>query len=330
MQNLVLSPEEFAKEIKVVMEERRMRTEDKPKSLTYEQFVAASFVNSPYHHPIIGWMDDLENMTAEDAQQWYNHYYAPNNAVLVVVGDVDPDAVATLANKYFGPLKPRKIPVLKPQREIEQKGIRRISVKAPAQLPYLLMGFQVPVANSSEIDWEPYAIEMLAYVLDGSDSARFNKNLIRGSEIATSVGAGYDMHSRLQDMFVIDGTPAQGRTIKELEEAILAQIKRVKDALVPEEELERIKAQVVASKIYEKDSVFYQAMQIGTLETVGLNWRSMDQFVTRFKAVTPQQVQQMAKKYLIEERLTVAELDPQVIDATQNHRPASAGGSHAH
>jgi len=330
MQNLILSPEEFAKEIKVVMEERRMRTEDKPKSLTYEQFVAASFINSPYHHPIIGWMDDLENMTAEDAQQWYNSYYAPNNAILVVVGDVEPDAVAELANKYFGPLKPRKIPVLKPQREVRQIGLRRISVKAPAQLPYLLMGFQVPVANSSEIDWEPYAIEMLAHVLDGSDSARFNKNLIRGLEIATSVGAGYDMHSRLQDMFVIDGTPAQGRTIRELEAAILAQIKQVKDELVPNEELERIKAQIVASKIYEKDSVFYQAMQIGTLETVGLDWRLMDNFVTRFKAVTPEQVQQMAKKYLIEERLTIAELDPQAIDTTQTRRPSSTGGSNAH
>ncbi len=330
MQNLMLSEEEFAKEIKVVMEERRMRTDDKPKSLTYEQFVATSFVNSPYHHPIIGWMDDLENMNAEDAQQWYTNYYAPNNATLVVVGDVDPDAVATLAKKYFGPLKPRDIPVLKPQHEIEQKGQRRITVQAPAQLPYLLMGFQVPVTKSSTVDWEPYAIEMLAYVLDGSNSARFNKNLVRGSEVATSVGAGYDMYSRLQDMFVIDGTPAQGRSIKELEEAILAQIKRVKDELVPQEELERIKAQVVASKIYEKDSVFYQAMQIGTLETVGLDWRLMDQFIERFKAITPEQVQKMARKYLVQEKLTVAVLDPQSIEATQSAHPSSAGGSHAH
>ena len=330
MQNLMLSADEFAKEIKVVMEERRMRTEDKPKSLTYEQFVATGFVNSPYHHPIIGWMNDLENMSADDAQQWYSSYYAPNNATLVVVGDVEPDEVAKLAKKYFGPLKPRDIPVLKPQREIEQKGPRRISVKASAQLPYLLLGFQAPVINSSEVDWEPYAIEMLAYVLDGSNSARFNKNLIRGSEIATSVGAGYDMYSRLQDMFVIDGTPAQGRTIKELEEAILAQIKLLKDELVPQEELERIKAQVIASKIYEKDSVFYQAMQIGTLETVGLDWRLMDKYVERLKAVTPEQVQQMAQKYLVEDRLTVAVLDPQTLDSKQPRHPSSAGGSHAH
>ena len=171
---------------------------------------------------------------------------------------------------------------------------------------------------------------MLAYVLDGSDSARFNKNLIRGSEIATSVGAGYDMNSRLQDRFVIDGTPAQGRSIKELEEAIFAQIKQLKDELVPQKELERIKAQVVASKIYEKDSVFYQAMQIGTLETVGLDWRLMDKFVERFKAVTPEQVQQMAKKYLVEDRLTVAVLDPQNIESKQPRHPSSAGGSHAH
>ena len=106
MANLNLRAEDFEKEVKVVMEERRMRTEDNPQALTYEQFAATAFVSSPYHHPIIGWMDDLEHMDVNDMRSWYKHWYAPNNATLVVAGDVDPDAVFELAKKYFGDSNP--------------------------------------------------------------------------------------------------------------------------------------------------------------------------------------------------------------------------------
>jgi len=327
MQNLNLAAEEFGKEIKVVMEERRMRTDDKPESKTYERFIATAFVNSPYHHPIIGWMNDLQNMTVEDAQHWYNHYYAPNNATLVVVGDVDPNEVFQLAQKYYGPVPKRDIPVLKPQKEINQVGIKRITVKAPAQLPYMVMGYKVPVVKTAENDWESYALEMLAQVLDGGDSARFTKNLVRGQQVAQNIGTSYDLYARLEELFTIVGTPAQGNTTQQLEEAIRGQIQKVQNELVSEEELKRIKAQVVASKVYEKDSIFYQAMQIGTLETVGLDWRLSDQYVDKIRAVTPEQIQQVARKYLVDDRLTVAVLDPQPIN---NIAAMEHGGSHAH
>ena len=314
MANLNMSAEEFSKEIQVVMEERRMRTDDKPKSKTYEQFSATAFVNSPYHHPIIGWMDDLKNMTVDDAQKWYNDWYAPNNATLVVVGDVDPQEVLAMAKKHFGKIPAGNVPTVKPQIEIEQKGIRRIVVKEPAQLPYIIMGYKVPVVKTAEHDWEPYALEMLAHVLDGSDSSRFTKELIRGKAMAAGIGAGYDLFSRLDELFLFDATPAQGFTVEDMENEIRAQIERLKTELVSEKELDRIKNQVVASKIYEQDSIFYQAMQMGTLETVGLNWQIMDEFVDRFRAVTAEQVQQVAQKYLIDDRLTVAVLDPQPIN----------------
>ncbi len=327
MENLNLSAEEFGKEIKVVMEERRMRTDDKPESMTYERFLATAFVNSPYHHPIIGWMNDLQNMTVEDAQHWYGHYYAPNNATLVVVGDVNPEEVFQLAQKYYGSLPKRDVPELKPQKEIAQAGIKRITVKAPAQLPYMVMGYKVPVVNTVQEDWEPYALEMLAQVLDGGDSARFTKNLIRGQQVAQNIGTSYDLYSRLDELFTFVGTPAQGKTVQQLEEAIRGQIQQVQDQLVNEEELKRIKAQAVASKVYEKDSIFYQAMQIGTLETVGLDWRLSDQYVDKIRAVTPEQIQQVARKYLVDDHLTVAVLDPQPIN---NIAAIEHGGSHAH
>jgi len=327
MQNLNLSADEYGKEIKVVMEERRMRTEDKPESMTYEQFLAAAFVNSPYHHPIIGWMNDLQNMTVHDAQNWYNHYYAPNNATLVVVGDVDPQAVYELAKQYYGPLKPRDIPGLKPQTEIPQAGIKRITVKAPARLPYLVMGYKVPVVKTADTDWEPYALEMLAQVLDGGDSARFTRNLIRGQQVAQSIGTSYDLYARLNELFTFSGTPVQAKTVQQLEAAIRDQIKQVQDELVSEDELKRIKAQLVAGKVYEKDSVFYQAMQIGTLETVGLDWRVAENYIDKVRAVTPEQIQQVARKYLVDDGLTVAVLDPQPIN---NVAAFSHGGQHAH
>jgi zinc protease len=330
MANLNLRAEDFAKEIQVVMEERRMRTEDKPRSLTFEQFAATAFVNSPYHHPIIGWMDDLKHMTVDDMRNWYKSWYAPNNATLVVAGDVEPQAVFELAKKYYGPVKPRPIPQVKPQNEIEQLGMKRITVKAPARLPYLIMGYQMPVVKTAKAEWEPYAIEMLASILDGGDSARFSRELIRGQQVASSVSAGYDLYSRLDTQLLFDGTPAKGKTVADLEQAIRAQIERLKTEPVSQEELDRIKAQVVAGKVYEKDSIFYQAMQIGTLETVGLDWRLMDQYVDKLRAVTPEQVQAVAKKYLIDDHLTVAELQPQP-NSSATHAAASNGGhSNAH
>lgn len=323
MANLNLRAEDFAKEVQVVMEERRMRTEDKPRSLTYEHFAATAFVNSPYHHPIIGWMNDLENMTVDDMRDWYRDWYAPNNATLVVAGDVNANEVFELAKKTYGLVEPRPIPVLKPQKEFEQRGIRRITVKAPAQVPYMIMGYKVPVVKTAETDWEPYALEMLANVLDAGESSRFSKQLVRGQQVATSVGAGYDIYSRLDELMIFDGTPASGKSVEDLEQAIRAQIETLKTELVSQAELDSIKAQVVASKVYEKDSLFYQAMQIGTLATVGLDWQLMDQFVERLRAVTPEQVQAVAKKYLLDDHLTVAVLEPQ-------STPVAANGGHAH
>ncbi len=329
MRHLLLPPEEFAKEVRVVMEERRMRTEDNPQSLTYEQFNATAFLSSPYRIPVIGWMNDLEALQVEDLRHWYGKWYAPNNATLVVVGDVQPDEVYALAKRYFGPLKPSPDLVApKPREEIDQRGMRRITVKAPAELPYLMMGYKVPVLLTAEEDWEPYALEVLAGVLDGGDSARLARSLVRGREIAASAGAGYDLYDRQQSLLLLDGTPANGQDIETVEQALRDQIRQLREQPVSAEELARVKAQVVAAEVYEQDSVFYQAMKIGTLVTTGLDWRLMEQYLPRIQAVTAEQVQAVAKKYLTEDRLTVAVLDPQPMDPKQPKPRMSMGGSH--
>jgi len=311
MKNLVLSAEEFAKEIKVVMEERRLRTDDQPRALLYEQMMAVAYTGSPYKWPVIGWMNDLENMTVEDARAWYERWYAPNNATLVVVGDVEPQEVFGVAEQKFGPIPARALPARKPQREPAQRGIKRLTVKGPGELPYLLMGWHVPVLRDLEKDWEPYALSMLAGVLDGSDAARLDRTLVKEARIAVNAGASYDSVNRGPGMFFMDGTPAQGRTVEELEAALRAEVRKIVDEGVSEQELKRVKAQVIAAQVFQRDSMFYQAMQIGTLDTIGLPYDSADLQVRKLREVTAEQVREVARRYFVDDSLTVAVLDPQ-------------------
>ena len=187
-------------------------------------------------------------------------------------------------------------------------GVRRGIVKQNAKVPYLLMGFKVPVLNSVEDDTDVYALEVLSGVLSGGSSARLPSNIVRGSQVASSASAGYDMNARLPTLFLFDGTPAQGNSVQQLEEALLQQIKLLQMDLVTQKELDRIKAQVIASSVYEKDSNFYQAMQLGMLETVGVGWQKADEYVEKIKAVTAEQVRNAAKKYLNEDHLTVVHM----------------------
>ena len=314
MHNLVLSKSEFDKEIEVVRNERRWRTDDKPHGKVYEQFIASAFQAHPYHWPIIGWMNDLENMKVEDARAWYHTWYAPNNAVLVVAGDVQADAVFKLAQKYFGSIKAKTLPVRKPQTETEQLGIKRIVVKAPAKLPYILMGWKAPILRDANKDVDPYALEVLSGVLSANAAARLPTDLVRTSQIAVDIDSGYDSVERGPGLFLIDATPSEGKTVAEVEAAVRSVLETLKRDGISEEELNRVKAQVIASQVYQRDSVFYQAMQIGELETNGIGYRAIETRIEKLKAVTVEQVQAVAKKYLIDDTLTVATLDPQPLD----------------
>ncbi len=321
MHNLVLSDTEFTKEIEVVRNERRWRTDDKPHGLVYEQFMAAAFNAHPYRWPVIGWMNDLEQMSTQDARTWYQRWYAPNNAVLVVAGDVTAEQVFKLAQKHFGPLKAKPLPLRKPQAEPAQDGTRRLTVKAPAKLPYLLMGWKAPVLRDAVKDSDPYALEMLAGVLSANAAARLPQSLVRDSRIAQDADAGYDNVQRGPGMFLIDATPSEGKTVAELEAAIRVELDKIKRDGVTEEELNRVKAQVIASKVYQRDSVFYQGMQIGEMETAGLGHRHIDTRLEKLKAVTPAAVQAAAKQYLVDEQLTVAVLDPQPLEGKKPVAP---------
>jgi zinc protease len=323
MNHLVLSKEEFEKELRVVMEERRWRTDDRPHSLLYESLMATALMSHPYRQPIIGWMNDLQSMTVEDAREWYRRWYTPNNALLVVVGDVQAEEVHKLARKYFGAIKVQELPERKPQGEREQKGIKRITVKAPSELPSVLMSYRVPTLQDPDKDWEPYALEVLEGVLDGHDAARLPATLVRDTRLAASAGAGYQGTGRGPGMFLLSATPSEGKTVTEVEEALKHEIKRVATEGVREDELARVKAQVVASQTYARDSMFGQARQIGALEAIGLPHRLIDLQVQKIRAVTAEQVQEVAKRYFVDDALTVAVLDPQPLSGSRPPAPPS-------
>lgn len=323
MINANFSEELFNNEIKVVKEERRLRTEDNPNAQLYERFQAAAYVSSTYHQPVVGWMHDLNNLDRAALMRWYKQWYAPNNATIVVVGDADFKDVIALAKKHFGKIPARSIPSANTTQELEAKGTRRVSLKAPAKLPAILMGYNVPSFSTSANYHEVYSLVMLAGILDGGYSARIEKNLIRKDQIASSASAGYSGLARGDTLFTLSARPSKNTSISQLERSLLEEVEKLKSTPAKTEELDRVRAQIIASYTYQQDSISSQARQIGSLESVGLSWKLSEEFVEGISKITAKDIQLVASKYLTTERLTVAQLIPEAFGANKQQEPAN-------
>ena len=333
--------EEFKKELEVVKEERRMRTDDQPRSALFEQLESTQFIASPYRRPIIGWMNDLDNMKPQNARDFYQTWYAPNNAVLVVVGDVDPSAVLANAQSHYGDLPAKVLPERKPRLEPEQKGIRRVSFKAPAKQAYVALSWKVPGfkgfdsitkldATSALDSKEALALTVLSALLDGYEGARLDRALTQGPKrVAQEVGSYYDFAGRGPQVFVLEGVPKEGVSMAQLEEQLKAQLHKVAREGVSEAELQRVKAQWLASAVYKRDSLFNQAQEMGAFWARGLPLDTSDLLIDPLSQVTAQEVQAVAQKYFSDDQLTVAYLWPQAMDEgalKRQQQAASAGG----
>ncbi|HEX5843158.1 MAG TPA: pitrilysin family protein, partial [Pseudomonas sp.] len=311
--SLALPADEFAKEIEVIKEERRLRTDDKPSSLAYERFKAMAYPASGYHTPTIGWMADLERMTVAELRAWYEAWYAPNNATLVVVGDVSAAEVKILAERYFGPIPKRAVPTAKAPRELPAPGERRITLHLKTQLPSLMLGFNVPGLATAEQPRQVHALRLIAALLDGGYSARLATRLERGEELVSAASAWYDGFGRGDSLFVLSATPnvQTGKTLEQVEAGLWRELEDLKNTPPSAEELARVRAQVIAGLVYERDSITSQATAIGRLETVGLSWQLMDQELAELEAVTPADIQQAASTFFTRERLSVAHVLPE-------------------
>ncbi|MGJ7555134.1 M16 family metallopeptidase [Variovorax sp. RB3P1] len=304
--------DEFKREIEVVKEERRLRTEDQPRALLGEQQNAATFIASPYHRPVVGWMSDLDAMTPEDVRDFHKRWYVPANAVLVVAGDVDVAQVRAMAEKYYGRIPSRAVPARKPRIEPVQRGIRRIEFKAPAEQAYVSLAFRAPqLAGIDDANSDAWALVVLSAVLDGYSGARLDRALTQGPDrVADSAGAYSGFVGRGPQLFVLDGVPAAGKSAEVVEAALRAQVARIAKDGVGEAELARVKTQWVASETYKRDSVMAQARELGSNWVQGLPLDASERIVARLQAVTPAQVQAVAAKYFGDDQLTVATLRP--------------------
>jgi len=304
--------DEFKREIEVVKEERRLRTEDQPRALLGEQQNAAVFTASPYHRPVVGWMSDLDAMTPDDARAFFRQWYVPANAVVVVAGDVDVAQVRAMAEKYYGRIPARAVPARKPRIEPAQRGIRRIELKAPAEQAYVSLAFRVPqLASIDDVNSDAWALVVLSAVLDGYSGARLDRALTQGPDrVADSVGAYSGFIGRGPQLFVLDGVPAAGKSAEVVEAALRAQVARIAKEGVGEAELARVKTQWVASETYKRDSVMAQARELGSNWIQGLPLDASERIVARLQSVTAAQVQAVAAKYFGDDQLTVATLRP--------------------
>ena len=318
MKNLTLQQDLYNKEHQVVMEERRLRVDDNPQAVMVERYNAAAYVNSPYHHPVVGWMTDISHLTLADLSKWYHAWYAPNNAIVIIIGDVSPNKVFALTKKYFSTIKKTQLPSIKPREEVAPLGSRFVYVHAVAKLPWLVVGFNTPSLKTVKKPWEAYALLVASGILDSGTSSRLQKDLVRGKQIAVSASSSYNLYSKYSTDFSLTGVPTEKTSSTSLLNALEQEVVRLQSEPVSKKELERVKAQVIANNVFEKDSLMNQLMNIGAPEAVGLSWKSGDNFVQYVNAVTADQIQQVARRYLTKDRMTVGELVPKEVE--RGHR----------
>jgi len=333
--------DEFKREIEVVKEERRMRTEDSPRAQLYEMGNAVMFTAAPYRRPIVGWMSDLDAMTPADVRSFYRQWYVPGNAAVVVAGDVDVAQVKALAEKYYGVIPAAATPVRKPRVEPVQAGVRRLEHKASASQAYVSLMFKVPQLDASGLADVPagtsppsasqdaLALTVLSAVLDGYSGARLDRALTQGEgRVADSAGAHNGLLGRGPQVFTLDGVPAKDKTVQQVIDALRQQVAQIAREGVNEAELNRVKTQWVASEIYKLDALFSQARELGSNWLNGFPLDASARLVAQLRKVSAAEVQSVAARYFGDDQMTQAVLVPQPMDPNRKPRAPVAGDLH--
>jgi zinc protease len=320
MRGLKVGEEDFATERNVVLEERRLRTEDDPVNFLFEEVMAAAFKAHPYQWPVIGWFNDIETLTREDFLQHYRRYYVPNNCTVVVVGDIDPQEALKEIEAAFAAIPAGPEPPKVTAKEPRQFGERRVAVNREAQLPFLIMAYHAP-------NWEDpdaYPLELLSRVLSQGRSSRLYHNLIYQQRLALQAGADYDFDTANPTLFTIYAQPLPEKTVPQLEASLEAEVKRLQTEMVGDKELQKVKNQTVSGFYMSLDSLFFRGMLLGRLETVA-RWSLIKEFVPKILQVTAADLQRVAKKYLVAENRNVGILSPIKTDKPKMERFSPGG-----
>lgn len=322
MHNLILKEEDFRTERMVVLEERRMRTEDSPQSYLAEQVDATAFQTSPYHWPTIGWQEDIEGFTLADLKAHYTLYYNPVNACLVVVGDFRKEEMGSRIEKAFGGIPKGRPPDQKKGLDPPQTGERKVFVSREAELPFLLMGYPVPNLRNPD----GYVLEVIAAVLAGGKSSRLYRNLVQEKPLALGVDADNPLLSRDPNLFTLSAQPLPGKETEEVLKALDDEVARLQKEPVGDTELEKAKNQLEAAFVYAQDSLFSQGMFLAKHE-IAAGWRTIADYLPAIRKVTPEDIRRVAGQYLRPQNRTVGILIPlpPKEDGPGKSAPADAG-----
>ena len=304
MRNLLLRQQDFEPEVKVVMEERRLRTDDNPRSLAFERFKWIAYPTSHYRQPVIGHMKNLQNIQLKDVKKWYQDWYTPNNAVLIIVGDVDAENALRQVQKYFGDIPSRTTPPRNDVLEFDRVGYRHMELNLAVKVPNLYMAWNVRSLATAKNPQDAYALTIIKNVLDSGISSRLQDRLVRDKKVLTALSVSYDPYNRGDSLFSVSALPADGISLQEAEKAIQDEINILKTELIQPKEVERVTAKFVANLIYSQDDIVGQSKMIGNLEINGLNYRLIDQLPQHFETVTPQDIQRVANIYFVRDNLS--------------------------
>jgi zinc protease len=305
MANALLGDTYFEPEKKVIQEERRLRTDDKPVAALDEVTSAVAYTVHPYRRPVIGWMDDIQNLSRQDLVDHYKLYYAPNNAFIVVAGDFSTEEILPKIKAAFekiprGPEAPKVRAEEPPQR-----GERRVFLKKEAELPFIMMFYHAPNLKSPD----NFALDLLTVVLAGGRSSPLYHDLVYQKRLARSVDASYSSVSIDPGGFSITAQLMPDKEPPEVEREIDILVDKIKSELISERDLQKAKNQIESSFIFAQDSIFGQAMKIGYYEANG-GWRQMDQYIEGIRRVTREDIRRVAKEYLDRDRRTIGVLVP--------------------
>ena len=321
MRNLLLDATAFTLEHQVVQEERRLRVDDQPVAFLWEALRATAYQAHPYGWPVIGWSTDLQKLTVEAARQFYDTYYVPNNAVLVLVGDFEAEATLAKIREYFGPIPGAAAPPAVLAQEPEQSGERRVVVRRPARLPYVAAAYHVPTYAHDDA----YALDVMGELLGGGQSSRLERALQRQQQLVFAVGAGYPGVSIDAGLFTIYAQPMPGVQVADVEAAIWEEVASLKHTPPAADELARVKRRLTAEYVLRLDSQFYRALALGQAEMAG-SWQWLTTYLARIDAVTAADVQHVARTYLTTENRTLGILEPLPMQEG-THQPAPEASS---
>jgi zinc protease len=306
MRHLLLDAAEIDSERKVVTEERRMRSEDDPDGLVSEAMSSLAFKAHPYRWPIIGWMSDIARINRAELRAFYDTYYLPNNAILVIAGDVRPAAALAMVRRHFAGVRRGPAPPLVTAIEPPAIDERRLVVRREqAQLPLVNIAWHVPNHTSPDAP----ALELLSTVLSSGRASRLYQKLVYEKRMVLGAGGDYSYFSLDPSLFWFYAAPLPGQAPEAVEQALLAEIERLKQDVVPEEELARARNQIEASFVWQQDSVFSRASVLGRFELLG-SWRLLDDYLPKLRAVTAADLQRVARTYFALDRKNVAILLP--------------------